>query len=59
MDEIRQAWGSFLKRVGAEIAKLWGQLSDGIGEEWDIRIFLILMAVVVIVTAISIGRRRA
>ena len=59
MDEIRQAWGHFLLKTTAELARLWTWLYDGVRGEWDVRAFILLMALVVIVTGISMWRRRA
>jgi hypothetical protein len=59
MDEIRQAWGNLLKRVLATVSDLFTWLYDGISGEWNVGAFILLMAVVVIVTGISMWHRRA
>jgi hypothetical protein len=59
MEELRQWWGSFLKSGLAALGKLWERLSEGISSDWNVSAFILVMGVVVIVTAISMWRRRA
>lgn len=59
MDELRQAWGNFLKWLFDAIAAAWSQLYNGIANDWNVSVFIVVMAVVVIITGIGMFRRRA
>ena len=59
MDEIRQAWGSFLNWAFAALGRLWREFYDGVTNDWNVSVFIVLMAVVVIITGIGMFRRRA
>lgn len=59
MEGLRQWWLNTLSAALAGLGKLVRVVVDGVGENWNVRAFILIMAVVVIITGISMWRRRA
>ena len=59
MHEFRQWWGNLVQGFLSFMGNLWERLASGVFRDWDIRIFIFGMAVVLIVGLFGLWKRKA
>ena len=59
MDRVREAWGRFLSRVYNFLVEIWTRFYEGVTGDWNVRTFLVVISIVVVLSGMSLWRRRA
>lgn len=59
MDGVREAWGRFLTRVYNFLVEILTWFYEGITGDWNVRTFLVVISIVVVLSGMSLWRHRA
>lgn len=58
MEELRQSWGVIVQDILSWLAGVWAWFARGVLQDWDVRIFIFAMAVILLSGLFSVWRKK-
>lgn len=58
MEGLQKAWGNMVQGFLASLGHLWERLARGVLQDWDVRVFVFAMALILLTGLFSVWKKK-